>query len=164
MKSQLASPALALLAAIVAAAPAAPAAAQDTGIDVRVGAASASYQALNETAFMVSVIKDGVIAQQQETENNSNVHFTLAPGTYDVRIEGDGAITLTKRGVMVTAGHVTSLVGGPMRAGKGVRIVEYATGGLAREEVAARLARLDAEVGSLDKEVDSLKAARASGH
>jgi hypothetical protein len=161
MKSPLASPALALLTALAAAAPAA---AQGTGIDVRVGAASASYQALHETAFMVSVIKDGAIAQQQETENNSNVHFALAPGSYDVRIEGDGAITLTKRGVLVTAGHVTSLVGGPMRAGKGVKIVEYATGGLAREEVAARLARLDAAVDRLGKEVDSLKAARTAAH
>jgi hypothetical protein len=161
MKSPHPSLALALLAAIAAAPPAA---AQDTGVDVRVGAASASYQALNETPIMVSVIKDGTIAQQQETKINSNAHFTLAPGTYDVRLEGDGAITITKRGVTVTAGHVTSLVGGPMRAGKGVRIVEYATGGLAREEVAARLARLDAAVDKLDKEVDSLKAARTAAH
>jgi hypothetical protein len=160
VKSRLASPALALVTAIAAAVPAL---AQDTGIDVRVGAAQASYQALSETPIMVSLIKDGAIGQQQETEINSNVHFAVPPGTYDVRLEGDGAITLTKRGVTVTASHVTSLQGGPMKAGKGVRIVEYATGGLAREEVAARLARLDAAVDRLSRQVDSLKAAHPKG-
>jgi hypothetical protein len=56
-----------------------------------------------------------------------------------------------KRGAMVTAGHTTDLIGGPMKAGKGAHVVEYAIGGLPREEVAARLARLEAAVDKLEK-------------
>ena len=147
--------------ALLALAAAAPAHAQDSGINVRVGVAQASYNALHEAPVMVSVMRDGAIAQQQETGINSNATFHVPPGPYDVRLEADGAVAVTKRGVPVTAGNTTRLIGGPMRAGKGVKSVEYATGGLAREEVAARLARLDAAVDKLGKQVDSLKAAAA---
>jgi hypothetical protein len=38
-----------------------------------------------------------------------------------------------------------------MRAGTGVRTVEYAIGGLSREEIAARLAKLEAAMAELQK-------------
>jgi len=38
-----------------------------------------------------------------------------------------------------------------MRSGKGAHMVEYATGGLSREEVAARLAKLESAVAQLQK-------------
>jgi hypothetical protein len=62
--------------------------AQTSGIDVRVGLAQASYQALKETPFMVSVLKDGAIAQQKEVHANSAASFEVPPSTYDVRVEG----------------------------------------------------------------------------
>ena len=49
------------------------------------------------------------------------------------------------------AGDRTDMIAGPMRAGQGVKIVEYATGGLSREEMAARLQRLEAAIAELMK-------------
>ncbi len=51
-------------------------------------------------------------------------------------------MTEVKRGVRVFEGRQAS-VEFVIRPGKGVRIVEYSTGGLAREEVATRLDRLE---------------------
>jgi hypothetical protein len=82
---------------------------------------------------------------------NSNAHFVLPPGLYDIRLEGDGMRTLVKRGIHVKAGEETPVIGGPMVAGTGVKIVEYATGGLSREEMAARLAKLEAALAELQK-------------
>ena len=120
-------------------------------LDVRVTVADDSFQALKQRPVMVSVIKDGEVLKQTETGLNSNVHFNLPAGMYDLRFEGDGMQTLVKRGVHVNDGEKTEIVGGPMRAGTGVRTVEYAVAGLSREEVAARLAKLEAAVAELQK-------------
>jgi hypothetical protein len=120
-------------------------------LDVRVTVADDSFQALKQRPVMVSVIKDGEIVKQTETALNSAVHFSLPVGLYDLRFEGDGMQTLVKRGVHVIEGEKTEIIGGPMRAGVGVRTVEYAVGGLSREEVAARLAKLEAAVAELQK-------------
>jgi hypothetical protein len=120
-------------------------------LDIRTSVLEASYKALVEIPVMVSVIKDGEVVKQKEARINSNATFSLPAGLYDVRLEGDGMQTLVKRGIHVKEGERTDIIGGPMRVGTGVKIVEYATGGLSREEVAARLQKLEAGVAALQK-------------
>ena len=45
---------------------------------------------------------------------------------------------------------------GRMQAGEGLHIVEYATGGVTREELALRLARLDEAMTGLQRELESV--------
>ena len=80
----------------------------------------------------------------------------LAPGLYDVRVEGEGMITEVKKGVPVFAGRDenVSIVATP---GAGVHVVEYAVAGLSREEVAARLAHLELEMGRLQEEIAAMR-------
>jgi len=100
---------------------------------------------------MISVLRDGTVVKQSEVGvSGLPPNFTLPVGVYDVRVEGDGMVTMNKRGVHVTADDSTKVIV-PMRLGQGVRVVEYATGGLAREEVASRLAKLEAAVAQLQK-------------
>jgi hypothetical protein len=75
---------------------------------------------------------------------------SIRPGVYDVRVEGEGLVTEVKRGVHAFAGQKTEVTF-QVRSGQGVRIVEYATGALPREEIAARLAKLEAQVAELSK-------------
>ena len=124
---------------------------ESTNLDVRTSVFDASYQALKELPAMVSVINDGAVVKQREVHFNSSATFALSAGVYDVRMEGDGMQTLVKRGIHVNEGDVTHVVGGPMRAGTGVKTIEFATGGLPREEVAARLAKLETAVADLQK-------------
>jgi hypothetical protein len=100
---------------------------------------------------MISVLRDGAVVKQQEVEvSGLPPNFTLPVGIYDVRVEGEGIATLVKRGVHVTEKGSTKLISA-MRPGQGARVIEYATGGLAREEVAARLAKLEAAVAQMQK-------------
>ena len=100
---------------------------------------------------MVSVIQGGAVVAQSETVLPSAHSFSDLPfGTYDVRVEGDGLITEVKRGVQVGE-HNRLELHFVMRPGQGAHIVAYATGGLSREEVAARLARLDSAVAALQR-------------
>lgn len=110
-------------------------------------------QALSGRPAMVSAIRDGRIVEQQEMPLTTSRQFdaeSIQPGVYDVRVEGEGLITEVKRGIHVFADQKTELTF-DVRPGKGVHIVEYATGGLSREEVAARLAKLEAQVAELSK-------------
>jgi hypothetical protein len=120
-------------------------------LDVRTSLTESSYQALKELPVMVSVIKEGAIVKQREVQFNSNATFPVPAGLYDVRLEGDGMQTLVKRGIHVNEGERTNIIGGPMRVGAGVKTIEYATGGLSREEIAARLAKIEAAVAELQK-------------
>ncbi|HXF40103.1 MAG TPA: hypothetical protein VN687_10365 [Blastocatellia bacterium] len=124
---------------------------ESTNLDVRTSVFDASYQALKELPVMVSVINDGAVVKQREVHFNSSASFALPAGVYDVRMEGDGMQTLVKRGIHVNEGDITHVVGGPMRAGTGVKTIEFATGALSREEVAARLAKLETAVADLQK-------------
>jgi hypothetical protein len=105
---------------------------------------------------MVSAIGGGKVVTQYEVllvESPAPAGTTLdslPPGQYDVRIEGDGLVTEVKRGVQVFPRRDGSL-NAVVRPGQGAHIVEYATGGLAREEVAARLAKLEAALADLQK-------------
>jgi hypothetical protein len=118
---------------------------------VRVDVASESAKALAERPVMVSVIKDGQLIKQSEIQLNSSAYFALPGGIYDIRVEGEGMQTLVKRGILVKNGEEMWAIGGPMRAGTGVKVIEYATTGLSREEIAARLAKLEAAVAALQK-------------
>ena len=109
--------------------------------------------ALEEVPKLVSVIQDGVVVRQQETLRGRGLDG-LPPGLYDVRAEGAGMITEVKRGVHVFGGQNLELIFA-LQAGQGVHIVEYATGGLSREEIAARLARLDSAVAALQRAVQA---------
>ena len=122
-------------------------------INVNLRAAEKDSEALKDHPVMISVIKDGKVAAQREAALGYGPGFNVEPGLYDVRLEGDGMVTLVKRGIHVFEGQSTDIIGGPMQAGKGVHIVEFAIGGLSREEVAARLAKLDSEVAELRKEI-----------
>ena len=118
-------------------------------------AARTSDAALKDQPAMVSAIANGGIVRQYEVvlEPGGAAHKILdglPDGTYGVRIEGDGMVTEEKHGVQVFAGKDGSLIF-VMRSGKGAHIVEYAMAGLWREEVAARLAKLEAAVAQLQK-------------
>ena len=113
-----------------------------------------SDNALDDHPVMVSFIQDGKILFQSEefltrSPNTVSVRSQESPaGMYDVRVEGDGIVTEVKRGIQHNAGGDTTLKF-MVRPGEGVHTVEYAEGGLAREEVAARIAALEAEVAKL---------------
>jgi hypothetical protein len=122
-----------------------------SNLSVRVSPDDASYQSIRQRPVMVSAIRDGAVIKQVEVNLNSTARFVLPAGLYDVRLEGDGMETLVKRGIHVQAEEDTQVIGGPIRAGTGVKIVEYAVGGLSREEIAARLARLESAIAELQK-------------
>jgi hypothetical protein len=111
---------------------------------------------VRDRPVMVSAIGNGRVVTQYEVllvqlPNEAHVLLDSLPtGQYDVRVEGDGVVTEVKRGVEVFSGRDGSLIA-IVRPGQGAHIVEYATGGLAREEVAARIAKLEAAVAELEK-------------
>jgi hypothetical protein len=109
---------------------------------------------LAEMPAMVTFLRDGVIVFQGETvltrsPNTVSVGAQSQPlGQYDVRVEGEGFVTETKRGVQLASSQNLTLQF-VLRPGEGAHVVEFAEGGLAREEVAARIAALEAEVAEL---------------
>ncbi|HEV2688247.1 MAG TPA: hypothetical protein VGV35_06825 [Bryobacteraceae bacterium] len=113
-----------------------------------------SGPALKDHPVMMSAIGNGAVVSQREIFLKEGDTWAtvdnIPPGSYDVRIEGEGLVTEVKRGVQMFPGKQSDL-SVPLRAGTGVHIVEYAIGGLAREEVAARLKKLDGEVADLQK-------------
>jgi hypothetical protein len=113
-----------------------------------------SDNALAGRPVMVSFIRDGAIFFQEETTTTESPNVVSVgsqdspTGVYDVRVEGDGIVTEMKRGVTL-AGSKNMTLNFIVRPGQGVHVVEYATGGLAREEVAERLGALEAQVAEL---------------
>lgn len=103
---------------------------------------------------MVSFIQEGAIFFQEETTTTESPNVVSVgsqdspAGVYDVRVEGDGIVTEVKRGVTL-AGPKNMTLQFVVRPGQGVHVVEYATGGLAREEVAQKIAALEAAVAEL---------------
>jgi hypothetical protein len=103
--------------------------------------------------IMVSLVADGNVIQQGEVSIYASVTdgmaargFTNVPvGTYDVRLEGEGFVTEIKRGIRVFPDQATQALFTPRR-GAGIHIVEYATGSLPREEIAQRLAKIEASL------------------
>src|SRR5581483_12078221 len=102
---------------------------------------------------MISVLRGGNVVEQQEIAlGEIRTNINVEPGIYEIRLEGEGMKTLVKRGIHVNAGKATDVLA-PMSAGKGVSIVEYAEGGLSREEIASRLSRLESTVAALKVKV-----------
>jgi hypothetical protein len=110
---------------------------------------------------MVSLLRNGEVFRQTEVLLTDGAGIWccirgIPVGVYDLRVEAEGLVTEAKRGVRVLAGpaaDVTFLV----KSGKGLHTVEYATGGLAREEVATRLAALDTAMTKLQSDVTKLQ-------
>jgi hypothetical protein len=114
---------------------------------------SVTTPSLQGRPVMISALRDGkIVGQHEERSGNGSAlrGGNLTEGLYDVRVEGEGVVTEEKHGVHVFGGQEVDLVF-DLRPGKGVHIVEYATGPLSREEVATRLARLEAAVANLAK-------------
>ena len=112
-----------------------------------------SAPSLRGHTVMISALRDGRIVEQQEHRMGDGSTLrgdNLTEGLYDVRVEGEGIVTEEKHGVHVFGGREVDLIF-DLRPGKGVHIVEYATGALSREEVATRLARLEAAVAEMAK-------------
>jgi hypothetical protein len=103
---------------------------------------------------MVTFLRDGAVVFQGETvlargPNTVSVGAQSQPfGQYDVRVEGEGFVTETKRGVQLASTQNLSLQF-VLRPGDGAHVVEFAEGGLAREEVAHRLSALEAEIAEI---------------
>lgn len=108
--------------------------------------------ALKSRPAMVSIVKGGEVVAQKEQPIGGYVSFDVPVGVYDVRAEGDGVVTEVKRGVQVFDRKDTTLYF-DLKAGQGARIIEYAIGGITREEVATRLNKLDAEVAEIKKKI-----------
>lgn len=113
-----------------------------------------SDNALAGRPVMVSFIQDGAIFFQEETTTTESPNVVSVgsqdspAGVYDVRVEGDGIVTEVKRGITL-AGSKNMTLNFIVRPGQGAHVVEYATGGLAREEVAQKIAALEAAVAEL---------------
>jgi hypothetical protein len=103
---------------------------------------------------MVTFLRDGGVVFQGETvlaesPSTASVGAQSQPlGQYDVRVEGEGFVTETKRGVQLASRQNLTLQF-VLRPGEGAHVVEFAEGGLAREEVAARIVALEAELAKL---------------
>ncbi len=121
-------------------------------------AVSNTDNTLKGKPVMISALRDGKVINQYEAVFDYGAARTildkLPAGVYDVRVEGEGLSTDIKRGVQVFAGRdgVLQFVARP---GKGVHIVEYATGGLSREEIAARIEKLEATMAQVQKAIQS---------
>lgn len=112
---------------------------------------SAQKEELNGKPVMISIINNGAVIKQTEKNLSFAQGFDQLPvGTYEVRCEGEGMVTVVKRGILVLAKSATE-VQCHMTSGQGVHVVEYATGALSREEIAARLSKLEAAVEELKK-------------
>ena len=123
--------------------------AQATGsVEVEFNSTSA---ALSTHPAMISAIRHDSVVAQVETVLRSAARLTnLAAGEYDIRVESDGAMTELKKGVHVFEGRTLHLQFA-LQPGQGVHIVEFALGGISREEVATRLQRLEAAVAELQR-------------
>lgn len=108
---------------------------------------------------LISVLRGGEIIGQNEVVLGASsltgwITAKLGLGVYDVRVEAEGLRTEVKRGVRVLDGQSTNVTF-VVRRGTGVHIVEYATGGLSREEVAARLTAAESSISRLQRLADS---------
>jgi hypothetical protein len=132
-------------------------AAQNGAVRVRVSVADDSLRA---TPVLATLVSEGRVISQTEVMHGSTVGLRGPIGLVDLRAEAPGLVTEVRRGVHAVnpALQAPGMVEFVMRAGQGVRVVEYAEGGLAREEVARRLRELEAAVAALLGAVDSLRA------
>lgn len=117
-------------------------------------------KSVKDRPFTASAVCDGRIVFQQDGSldsppNKDSVSLDKLPlGMCDFRVECEGMLTEVKRGVQVfERDRIVEMV---LKPGEGVHIVELAVGGLAREEVAARLRALEEGLEKLKEKVNSL--------
>lgn len=123
-----------------------PSLAQNGWVEVRFTGSAAETQ---RHAVMVSLLQDSGVVRQGETVVPTDRRFVdVAAGVYDVRVEGAGVVTQVKRGVHLVAGQTLDLQF-VLRPGTGADVTRYAAAVLSREEIEARLRRLEAAVDSL---------------
>lgn len=136
-------------------------AAQSGSVRVRVSIADDSLRGI---PVLVTLLAGGGVISQSEVLHGKTANLKGPVGLVDLRTEGAGMLTEVKQGVHAV--NPTQQAPGTfefvMHAGVGARIVEYAEGGLAREEVAHRLRELEAHVAVLRGVVDSVREELAS--
>jgi hypothetical protein len=102
---------------------------------------------LKQQLVMVYLIHDGKVVKSTETRTNTEynpVQWGVLPiGIYEVKIEGEGAETFVKRGIILTHNNTTQVTF-PLKAGQGIHIIEYPTGAVSKDDIATRLAKLEA--------------------
>ena len=82
-------------------------------------------KSISTRVVMVSILKDGSVVKQKELGmSDVPANFTLPVGVYDVRVEGDEVVAVTKRGIHVTLDEVTNVLPA-MRSGPGVCDCKY---------------------------------------
>jgi len=123
---------------------------------------SSSLAGTRNHAVMVSLIQNDGVVTQSEVVIPSGHRFDVAPGVYDVRAEGDGVVTQVKKGVHVMAGTTLNLEF-IMRPGSGAEVTRYAAAVLSREEIEARLRKLEGQVADLQKAMAAQQAAHPAG-
>lgn len=113
--------------------------------------------------MMVSLIEEGRVIKQSEYYPTGVIQVMqdIPPGQYEVRAEAEGAKTTVKRGIRVNPGQQTELQI-QMTEGQGVRVIEYGSGGMSWEELAARLEKLEATVAELQQRLASLRVDEAA--
>ena len=119
---------------------------------------SSSGAGTREHSVMVSIIQGTGVVDQSETVIPSGHRFNVPEGTYDVRAEGDGLVTQVKKGVHVVAGRTLNLEF-IMKPGTGAVVTEYAAAVLSREEIEARLKKLESQTAELQKALQAQQAA-----
>lgn len=110
---------------------------------------------LKSNLVMMYLMRNGKVIKSGEVQDDNGITDpliwgNLAVGIYDVKEEGEGVGTIVKRGVIVSSGSNTDLKF-LMKAGKGVHVVDYPTGAASADDVATRLAKLEAAVKELQR-------------
>jgi hypothetical protein len=97
---------------------------------------------------------DAPVSHLSGVEDRFHSHWkNIPPGQYDIRVEGDGFQTVVKKGIQIVASGRYQTVIVDMRGGEGTRVIEYASGGLSRDEIATRLKKLEEAVADLQKKI-----------
>lgn len=104
---------------------------------------------------LVSLLRDGKLVRQTELTID-RWSDTVAPfrdlpfGTYTVKFEAPGIQTVVKKGLVVSATSAPIVIA-DLKAGKGVRQIEYGVEGDPTAALKARVRQLEAELAALRK-------------
>jgi hypothetical protein len=90
-------------------------------------------EALRSTTVMMTLLRDGKPVKQTGStwRLRDAAQWSVAPGTYEVRIEGESAETLSIRGIFVGEDDTTEVVV-TGRPGSGCRVITYGAAELGR--------------------------------
>ena len=103
-------------------------------------------ETLAKGTYMITISQDGKTVLQDEVPPRfwppekryvsvNPMPYKLAPGLYDFRIEGEGAVTVTKQGIQLLSGYTKArYVYFDLQPGKGAKVVQYTTDGSSKEK------------------------------